>query len=181
MAQPIGSRGRPVSVLTDVDYFKGSIEFLRLAKAELKDIPVLRKDFILDEVQIYEARAAGADSFLLIVAMLEQSRLKELIDLGRSLGMEPLVESHDEEDLLRAIEAGSKLFGINNRNLNDFSIDLGTSARLAKLLPYGSLAVAESGMKTAADVRSVYEAGCKAALVGESLMRDGARWSAANA
>ena len=162
-----------VSVLTDVEYFKGALNFLCEAKHELGSIPVIRKDFILDEVQIYEARAAGADSFLLIVAMLESSHLKELLDLGRSLGMEALVESHDEEDLQRAIAAGTRIFGFNNRNLNDFSIDLAVSARLAKMLPPGALAISESGIKSPEDAKMVFDAGCKGILVGESLMRDG--------
>ena len=162
-----------VSVLTDVEYFKGAMDYLCEAKRVLGDIPVIRKDFILDEVQVYESRAAGADSFLLIVAMLDSSRLKDLIALGRSLGMEPLVESHDEEDLSRAIEAGARIFGFNNRNLNDFSIDISTSASLAKLLPQGALAISESGIKNPEDAKKVFDAGCKGILVGESLMRDG--------
>jgi len=162
-----------VSVLTDVEYFKGALDYLCEAKRELPFIPVLRKDFILDEVQVYESRAAGADSFLLIVAMLDQARLKALISLGRSLGMEPLIESHDEEDLERAISAGAKVLGFNNRNLNDFSIDLAVSERLAKKKPEGSLAISESGLKDPSDAKSVFKAGCKGVLVGESLMRDG--------
>jgi indole-3-glycerol phosphate synthase len=162
-----------VSVLTDVEYFKGAIDYLCEAKRELGPIPVIRKDFILDEVQVYESRAAGADSFLLIVAMLEPARLKGLIALGRSLGMEPLVESHDEEDLERAVNAGARIFGFNNRNLNDFSIDLTVSHRLVKALPEGSLAISESGIKSPDDAKKVFKAGCKGVLVGESLMRDG--------
>lgn len=162
-----------VSVLTDVEYFKGAMDYLCEAKKELGSIPVVRKDFILDEVQVYESRAAGADSFLLIVAMLEGSHLKELVSLGRSLGMEPLVESHDEEDLARAIDAGAKLFGFNNRDLNSFAVDISISARLAKLLPAGALAISESGIKTPEDAKMVFDAGCKGILVGESLMRDG--------
>jgi indole-3-glycerol phosphate synthase len=162
-----------VSVLTDVEYFKGRIEFLVEAKRELGLIPVLRKDFILDEVQIYEARAAGADSFLLIVAMLEDAQLRDFIALGRNLGMEPLVESHDEEDLARAIAAGSTVFGINNRNLNDFSVDIAVSGRLVELLPPGALAISESGIKSPEDAKRVYKDGCKGILVGETLMRDG--------
>ncbi len=162
-----------VSVLTDVDYFKGAVEYLCQAKRELGPIPVLRKDFILDEVQIYESRAAGADSFLLIVAMLDDYQLPSLIQLGRSLGMEPLVESHDLEDIERALSAKASILGINNRNLNDFSMDLGISERLAKELPQGSLAISESGIKCPDDARRVFKAGCKGVLIGESLMRAG--------
>ena len=162
-----------VSVLTDVSYFKGSIGYLCDAKLELGSIPVLRKDFIMDEVQVYEGRVSGADSFLLIVAMLDDPKLKSLLELGRSLGMEPLVESHDEEDLERAIAAGTKIFGFNNRNLNDFSVDLSISSRLSKLLPQGALSISESGIKNPDDAKKVFDSGCKGILVGESLMRDG--------
>jgi len=162
-----------VSVLTDVEYFKGAMDYLCQAKRELGPIPVIRKDFILDEVQVYESRAAGADSFLLIVAMLDDYQLPGLIQLGRSLGMEPLVESHDLEDLERAVSAKARLLGINNRNLNDFSVDLKVTERLAKAMPEGAIAVSESGIKSPADAKRVFDAGCKSILVGESLMRAG--------
>ena len=161
-----------VSLLTDRDYFKGDIKYL----PEIRDIltiPILRKDFIIDPVQVYEARAFGADSFLLISAILEKSQLEDLMGLGRELGMEALVESHNEDELLRAIAAGSEIFGVNNRNLHNFEVDIATSERLFSLIPTNAVTVSESGIHSAKDAERVKSIGFSAILVGESLMKAG--------
>ena len=161
-----------VSLLTDRDYFKGDINYL----PEIRDIltiPVLRKDFIIDPVQIYEARAFGADSFLLISAILGKNQMEDLLGLGRELGMEPLVESHNEEELLRTISAGSEIIGINNRNLHNFEVDLAVSEKLFPMIPDTAVSVSESGIHSAEDAKRVRSAGFSAILVGESLMRSG--------
>ena len=161
-----------VSVLTDKKYFKGDISHIPLVR-EVLDVPILRKDFIIDPIQIFEARAAGADSFLLIAAILDTPLLKELLDVGRSLGMEALVESHDQMELEKSVEAGSAIFGVNNRDLRDFTVDVSRSARLIELIPEGALAVSESGIKVPAQASRLRGAGYDAVLVGESLMRSG--------
>jgi indole-3-glycerol phosphate synthase len=165
-----------LSVLTDVTYFDGRLEYIAAAKAAVP-LPVLRKDFIVDAYQIYEARAAGADAVLLIGEALEPPRLRELRDLAASLGMTTLVEVHDEATLralLPVVESGGRtrtLLGINNRNLKIQQIDLGTTVALARLAPPGTLIVSESGVKTHQDVLRMVQAGARALLVGETLMR----------
>jgi len=161
-----------ISLLTDKHYFKGDIAFL----PEIRDIvtiPILRKDFIIDPLQIYEARAYGADTFLLIAAILEQSQMEDLLALGRQLGMEPLVESHNEEELSKTLLAGSSIIGINNRNLHNFEVDISLSEKLYPQIPEEAITVAESGITSAEDARRVKNAGFSAILVGESLMRSG--------
>ncbi len=161
-----------LSVLTDVDFFQGSLAYIPLVRAAV-DLPVLRKDFIIDPLQIEEAHAVGADAILLIAAILETVRLRDYRLLAESLGMDVLVEVHDERELDNALEAGSRLVGINNRNLNDFSVSLETTFRLLPRIPQGIPVVSESGIATVADMRRLKEAGVKAALIGESLMRAG--------
>lgn len=161
-----------LSVLTDVDFFQGSLAYIPLVRAAV-DLPVLRKDFIIDPLQIEEAHAVGADAILLIAAILETVQLRDYRLLAESLGMDVLVEVHDERELEAALEAGSRLVGINNRNLNDFSVSLDTTFRLLPRIPQGIPVVSESGIATVADVRRLKEAGVKAALIGESLMRAG--------
>ncbi|MGI6657786.1 MAG: indole-3-glycerol phosphate synthase TrpC [Desulfobulbus sp.] len=161
-----------LSVLTDRDFFQGSLDFIPLIRAEV-DLPVLRKDFILDPLQIEEARQAGADAILLIVAILEPAQVREFRLHAESLGMDALVEVHDEQELAIALEAGSRLVGINNRNLNDFTVDLENTFRLIRQVPPGIPVVSESGIRTAADMRRLREAGVRATLIGESLMRAG--------
>ena len=158
-----------LSVLTDVSYFRGDLAYLKTAK-EAARLPVLRKDFLLDEHQIYEAREAGADAVLLITAMLSLEQLKELQQLARELSMDALVEVHDLPELERALEAGAGLLGINNRNLNDFSVDLQTSLRLMKHCPAGLPVVSESGIFTRADADLLQKEGAAALLVGEAFM-----------
>lgn len=160
-----------LSVLTDETYFQGSLSYLQAIR-EVVPLPLLRKDFILDPLQVYQARAAGADAILLIVAALPSpARLAELRHVAESLGMDALVEVHNEAELALAIESGARLIGVNNRNLKTFDVTLETFERLAPHFPLGATAVAESGIFTHADVQRMGTAGAHAVLVGESLMR----------
>ena len=161
-----------ISVLTDIDYFQGSPEYLKEIRHEVK-IPLIRKDFIIDPIQIYEAALWGADAFLLIVAILDLEQIKEYIALGKKLGLDALVEIHDREELQVALAADAEIIGINNRDLRDFTTDLGLSARLSVEIPQEKIIVGESGIKTAEDVKILKESGCHAILVGETLMRHG--------
>ena len=164
-----------ISVLTDEPFFRGSLDHLRAVKALSKGAtpprPVLRKDFLLDAYQVAEARAAGADAVLLIVAMLDDAALRELGAAARDFGMAALVEVHDERELERALGAGARIVGINNRNLHTFEVDLATTERLAPRVPDGVLIVGESGIHGADDVRRLAAAGVDAILVGESLVK----------
>ncbi len=159
-----------LSVLTDAEYFQGSLENLRVASGAC-GIPCLRKDFIVDEFQILEARAFGADAVLLIVAGLADGELRSLGGAARGMGLDVLCEVHDEVELKRALDAGFETVGVNNRNLKTFIIDLETSVRLGGLMPAGVLRVAESGIESAGDVGKLLAAGFGAFLVGEQLMR----------
>ena len=158
------------SVLTEEDHFGGSLGDLE-ALRPLAELPLLRKDFIFDSYQIYESRAAGADALLLIVAALADHRLHELIGLSRELDMEALVEVHTAEELDRALACGARIVGINNRDLHSFRVDLGVSIELARSLPAGVTAVSESGIHGPEDIRLLKNAGIRAFLVGEHLMR----------
>lgn len=160
-----------LSVLTDRQFFQGDNDFLRHIR-EAVSLPILRKDFIIDEKQIYEARLIGADCILLIAAILSTEQMKEYSDLAAELGLDVLVEVHDEEELARALEARPVLLGVNNRDLRTFHVDLGNTARLAQGVPAGTLLVSESGIATHEDVQEVKAAGAGAILVGETLMRD---------
>lgn len=160
-----------LSVLTDRDYFQGDLGYLATIR-EVVPLPLLRKDFLIDPLQIYEARLAGADAILLIVAAIPSpARLAELRHVAESLGMDALVEVHDEAELTLAVESGATLLGVNNRDLKTFTVQLETFERLAPLFPQNAVAVAESGIFTAADVMRMGTAGANAVLVGESLMR----------
>jgi indole-3-glycerol phosphate synthase len=163
-----------MSVLTDEPFFSGSLadmsEAAAVAHALSRPSPVLRKDFVLDEFQIAEALAHGADAILLIVAALEQASLTRLQGVAMSHGLQALVEVHDEEEMGRAIEAGATIIGINNRNLHTFEVDLAVTERLAPLAPAGIVIVGESGVFTRADVERLAAAGVHAVLVGESLV-----------
>lgn len=159
-----------ISVLTDEPFFQGGLEHLRLARA-VADMPVLRKDFVIDEYQVYEGRAAGADAMLLIVMALEDSHLRDLHDLITGLGMAALVEVHNEGELERALKIGAQLVGVNNRNLKTFAEDITTTQRLAKLVPPEVTLVAESAIRSAEDVRQMGACGAHAVLVGESLVK----------
>lgn len=161
-----------ISVLTEEDFFKGSPKYLDEISKEVK-IPTLRKDFIIDDIQIYEARALGASTVLLIAAILDEATLRAFLKTARSLGMEPLVEIHDEEEGERALSAGGKIIGVNNRDLQTFSIDLKTTARLRKIIPGDRLLISESGINTIDDIRALKDAAIDGILVGESFMRSG--------
>lgn len=159
-----------VSVLTEPTYFFGSDDALRTVRAAC-NLPVLRKDFTVDEYQIYEARALGADAVLLIVSLLTDKELKRFLAVADRLGLSCLAETRDREEIARATDCGARIIGVNNRNLSDFSVDTERTAQLARYLPDDVLFVAESGVKTARDVRVLSQAGAAAVLVGEALMR----------
>ncbi len=160
-----------ISVLTEPRFFDGSLEDLKMVKNGV-GVPVLRKDFIVDEAQVWQARAAGADSTLLIVAILDDAQLVGLLAAARSVELEPLVEVHDEAEAERALVSGAHIIGVNNRDLATFDVDLATAERIAPLLT-GVVKVAESGIWTAEDAGRMHDAGYDAVLVGESLVRSG--------
>lgn len=160
-----------LSVLTDTEFFQGSLENLTLASAAV-EIPCLRKDFMVDAFQVLEARAAGADAILLIVAALEDAELKDLYAEARRMELDVLCEIHDREELERAVALGFGVIGVNSRNLHTMQVDAQTQIELAQSLPSGALRVAESGIRSAADIARMAEAGFDAFLVGESLMRE---------
>lgn len=159
-----------ISVLTERDYFQGSVQYLQEI-AQAVQTPVLRKDFIIDAYQIYEAKAMGAAAILLICAVLDDSRLTAFLTLADSLGLSVLTEAHDAEEIRRAVAAGARVIGVNNRNLKDFTVSLDTSCRLRPLVPDHILFVAESGIKTPADTARLRAHGVDAVLIGETLMR----------
>jgi indole-3-glycerol phosphate synthase len=159
-----------LSVLTDEPYFQGCLEYLRQVRAAV-ELPLLRKDFILDSYQLLEARAAGADAVLLIAECLDDCNLRKLHNEAIELGMTPLVELYEPHNVSRVLEAGATLVGVNNRNLRTFEVDLEHTIRLRREIPDDCLVVGESGIRSAADVRRLQEAGVDAILVGESLMR----------
>lgn len=159
-----------ISVLTERDYFQGSVQYLQEI-AQAVQTPVLRKDFIIDAYQIYEAKAMGAAAILLICAVLDDSRLTAFLALADSLGLSVLTEAHDAEEIRRAVAAGARVIGVNNRNLKDFTVSLDTSCRLRPLVPDNILFVAESGIKTPADTARLRAHGVDAVLIGETLMR----------
>jgi indole-3-glycerol phosphate synthase len=159
-----------LSVLTEEDFFSGSLADLKEASRVTK-IPILRKDFILDPWQVWETRAAGADSFLLIAAVLDDETFCALLALGRSLKMEPLVEVHSRQELERVLSADAKIVGVNNRDLQDFSVHLRTSLELVQHIPEDCIAVSESGLRTREDLVRMSEAGFDAFLIGERLMQ----------
>jgi len=160
-----------LSVLTDASYFQGSLEILRSVRAAV-DLPILRKDFIIDAYQLLEARAAGADAVLLIAECLDDCQLRKLHNEAIELGLTPLVELYDPANLPRVLEAGATLIGVNNRNLHTFEVDLEHTLRLRNKISAECVLVGESGIKTRADVLRLEEAGVDAILVGESLMRE---------
>jgi indole-3-glycerol phosphate synthase len=165
-----------ISVLTEPNYFQGSLEHLLAVRESLsRDFPgerpsLLRKDFLVEPYELVEARAFGADNVLLIVAMLDTPLLRDLIAQARELDLDALVEVHTEAEAGRAIEAGATLFGINNRDLHTFNVDLATTERIRPLLPAGAVVVGESGVHTRADVERLHTAGVQAVLVGEAFM-----------
>ena len=161
-----------ISVLTEPKYFQGNLDYLRNIKKALsaRPLPLLRKDFIFDPYQIYEARAYGADCVLLIVAILSPEKLTELLQLSRQLGMMNLVEVHNAAETEIAVKSGAGIIGINNRDLNTFKVDLKTTSKLRPLIPPDRLVVSESGIKNRRDMEKLQEWGINAALIGEALM-----------
>ena len=159
-----------LSVLTDEKYFQGSGHYLRLVRAAV-GLPLLRKDFIVDEYQIVEARALGADAILLIVAVLSDAELAAFTRLAHDLGLDVLVEVHDEAECARALQLPLRVIGVNNRNLHDFSVSLDTSRRIKTMLPADYLLVSESGIHTRADIEALQADGIHAFLVGGALMQ----------
>ncbi len=159
-----------ISVLTEPKWFLGSDRYLREI-AETVSAPVLRKDFTVDPYMIYEAKALGAGAVLLICSLLTAEEIEVYIRIADSLGMSALVEAHDEEELSKAVAAGARVIGVNNRNLKDFTVDIHNSIRLRKLAPADTLFVAESGIRTAADIAELKENGVNGVLIGETLMR----------
>src|SRR6195256_1061772 len=159
-----------LSVLTDEQFFQGSLDYLRQASSS-SSLPCLRKDFIVDEFQIVEAKANRADAILLIVAALDQKELVSLAGIARSYSLDVLCEAHDEQELQRALDAGCDLIGINSRNLRTFEVNLETAFRLVDKMPATCVRVAESGIKSGADLARLRSAGYEAFLIGESLMK----------
>lgn len=158
-----------ISCLTEPFWFKGSNEYLREIAAAVS-IPVLRKDFTVDEYMIYEAKILGAAAVLLICAILTPAQLERYIRIAHSLGLSALVEAHDEADVAAAMDAGARVIGVNNRDLRTFSVDVNNSARLRRLIPREILFVSESGIKTPSDIQKLRENGTDAVLVGQTLM-----------
>ena len=166
-----------VSVLTDEKYFQGALDYIPLVRQAVK-LPVIRKDFIIHEMQITQASKYGADAILLIAAILDREQIRDYLQMSAELLIDVLVEVHDESELEKALAAGSRLIGINNRDLRDFTVDLQTTLRLRKELPASLPVVSESGIKDHADMRILQEHGVTAALIGETLMRSGDRAAA---
>ncbi|MFN8481588.1 MAG: indole-3-glycerol phosphate synthase TrpC [Anaerolineae bacterium] len=166
---------RAMSILTDEPFFHGRLAYLKAvreaeADGSLAELPLLRKDFMIDPYQVWEARAWGADAILLIVAILDDAELTALRELAESLGMTALVEVHDAAEARRAVASGARVVGVNNRDLRDFSVDIHTTLRLRPLVPADTILVAESGIHTAGDVAMLEQGGVDAILVGEALM-----------
>lgn len=159
-----------ISVLTEPKWFLGSDEYLREI-ANIVSIPCLRKDFTVDEYMLYEAKLLGASAVLLICSILSETQIKEYIAICDKLGLSALAEAHDEAEIGKAIGAGARIIGVNNRNLKDFSVNTDNSARLRQLIPQDILFVSESGVRSAEDVRHLRDIGADAVLIGEALMR----------
>ncbi|HEV2489151.1 MAG TPA: indole-3-glycerol phosphate synthase TrpC [Candidatus Acidoferrales bacterium] len=170
LAQGLEAAGAAaLSVLTEEEFFQGSLADLKDVSKAAK-IPILRKDFIVDPWQVWEARAAGANAFLLIVAILDDEALRELLKLGSELKMGALVEVHSREEMIRAVGAGARIIGVNNRDLQTFEVNLETSLELVEMIPETCIAVSESGIRAQADLERLHAAGFDAFLVGEHLM-----------
>jgi len=159
-----------ISVLTEPDFFMGKTDYLKSIKQNVP-IPVLQKDFIIDEYQIYEASSLGADAILLICSVLNKDKIIKFTQIAGKLGMSCLVEAHDEQEIKTAIDAGARIIGVNNRNLKTFDVDLNNSIRLRKFVPQDIIFVSESGIKTAEDVKRLRENGTNAVLIGETLIK----------
>jgi indole-3-glycerol phosphate synthase len=167
-----GNGAAAISVLTDERFFGGEPHFVRRARG-YQILPILRKEFIVDEYQVYESRALLADAILLIVAALTDAQIRRYLQIARELGMAALVESHDATELKRALDSGARIIGINNRNLKIMKTDIGTTMALAELVPPDRILVTESGIKTREDIERLAQCGIDAALIGTTLMRTG--------
>ena len=166
-----GESADAISCLTEEDHFKGSTEYLKQIR-QMTDLPIIRKDFIIDPYQVYEAKVIGADAVLLIAAILDDSRFKELYDLAYSLGLDVLCEVHNEEEMQRMINLGVKIIGINNRNLKTFEVSLDTTKKLASLAPEGTVLVSESGVLDDDDIKVLKASGADALLIGTAFMEN---------
>lgn len=158
-----------ISVLTEPNFFKGNDKYLKDV-SDTVNIPVLRKDFIIDEYQIYQAKLIGADAILLICAILDETTLNKFLNLAKSLKLSCLVETHNEEEVKKALNSGANILGVNNRDLKTFTVDINTSLKLRKLIPENKILISESGIKTAQDIKILKENGFNGALIGESMM-----------
>lgn len=161
---------RAISVLTEPEFFLGSDQYLQEIAQEVK-IPCLRKDFVVDEYMIYQAKLLGAQAILLIVSLLDTQTLKQYLDLATSLGLSCLVEAHDEAEIKQAIEAGAKIIGVNNRNLRNFQVNVENTLNLRRAIPKGILMVAESGIQSRSDIALLEKSQIDAVLIGETLMK----------
>ncbi|MBN2238287.1 MAG: indole-3-glycerol phosphate synthase TrpC [Dehalococcoidales bacterium] len=167
-----GNGAAAISVLTDFKYFMGSLDYLKAIRQALdRPVPLLRKDFILDRYQVFEARAAGADAILLIVAILDKDELGFLLEVSHNLGMKCLVETHNEEEVATALTSGASIIGINNRDLYTFNTDLETTEKLRPLIPPDRIVVSESGIKNRSDIERLRGWNIDAVLIGESLTK----------
>ncbi len=166
----VDNKASALSVLTEEKYFLGKPMYLRKISEEF-NVPTLMKDFIVDEFQIYEGAFCGASAVLLIVAMLENGQMKDLMQTAHGLGLDCLVEVHDEAEIDRALKAGAEIIGVNNRNLRTLEVDINNCLRMIPCIPKDKVIVAESGLKTYDDVRRVHDAGAHAVLIGETFMR----------
>lgn len=159
-----------VSVLTEPEFFKGNNKYLKEISEKI-NIPILRKDFIIDEYQIYEAKIIGASAVLLISELLDSKTLQSFLKISHTLGLSALTEAHTEEQIKKAVCSGAEMIGVNNRDLNDFTVDINTSVRLSKYIPDECIFVSESGIRTAEDIKMLSECGADAVLIGETLMK----------
>lgn len=159
-----------ISVLTEPDYFKGDKKYLKEI-SENVTVPLIRKDFVIDEYMIYDAKIHGASCVLLICSLLDKETMEKYIEICDNLGMSALVEAHDEEEIQKAIEAGARMIGVNNRDLKTFTVDIRNSERLRKLVPDNILFIAESGIKTNADINRLRKANVNGVLIGETFMK----------
>lgn len=159
-----------ISVLTEPDYFKGDKKYLKEI-SENVSVPLIRKDFVIDEYMIYDAKIHGASCVLLICSLLDKETMEKYIEICDNLGMSALVEAHDEEEIQKAIEAGARMIGVNNRDLKTFTVDIRNSERLRKLVPVNILFIAESGIKTNADINRLRKANVNGVLIGETFMK----------
>ena len=158
-----------ISVLTEPNFFKGNDKFLKDV-ADIVNIPVLRKDFIIDEYQIYQAKLIGADAVLLICAILDETTLNKFLNIAKSLKLSCLVETHNEDEIKKALNSGAEIIGVNNRDLKTFTVDINISLKLKNLIPNNKIIISESGIKTAQNIKILKDAGFNGALVGESMM-----------